>query len=206
MFVPAGSMPAGSDMPRKKMALVRGADLVALPVVTLVGEDIAQVRDVTFDGNADQVVGFTLNKRNRRFLGRSLHVTLRADQILAVGPDALMVAADFVLTIDDDTTSMGDGDKVLASPLMTDTGVHVGTVTDLVIDTNTGKVVGYEVCPVAESDGDKGYRSYLPLPVTAAVSGEALVVPVAAADDLVADLTAFAGAVDRYRNEQRGSA
>ena len=193
-------------MSRKMKDVVRRADLVALPVVTLAGEDIAEVRDVMFDGDTAQVVGFTLNKRGRRFLGRRLEETLRADQIHAVGSDALMVAADIVLTIDDDTTSSGCRANVLASRVMTDTGVQVGTVTDVVIDMGTGKVVGYEVCPVAESGGGKRRRSYLPLPVTAAVSGGVLVVPVTAVDDLVGDLAGFAGAVDRYRNELRGPA
>jgi sporulation protein YlmC with PRC-barrel domain len=186
-------------MSRKMKDVVRRADLVALPVVTLAGEDIAEVRDVMFDGDTAQVVGFTLNKRGRRFLGRRLEETLRADQIHAVGSDALMVAADIVLTID--TTSLGCRANVLASRVMTDTGVQVGTVTDVVIDMGTGKVVGYEVCPVAESGGGKRRRSYLPLPVTAAVSGGVLVVPVTAVDDLVGDLAGLARSVDRYRNE-----
>jgi sporulation protein YlmC with PRC-barrel domain len=189
-------------MSRKMKDVVRRADLVALPVVTLAGEDIAEVRDVMFDGDTAQVVGFTLNKRGRRFLGRRLEETLRADQIHAVGSDALMVAADIVLTID--TTSLGCRANVLASRVMTDTGVQVGTVTDVVIDMGTGKVVGYEVCPVAESGGGKRRRSYLPLPVTAAVSGGVLVVPVTAVDDLVGDLAGLARSVDRYRNELRG--
>lgn len=45
--------------------LLRGTDLVGLPVVTLGGDDIAEVRDVLFDGDAGQVLGFTLNKRGR---------------------------------------------------------------------------------------------------------------------------------------------
>ena len=43
--------------------LLRGTDIVGLPVVTLGGEDIAEVRDVLFDAQAGHVLGFTLNKR-----------------------------------------------------------------------------------------------------------------------------------------------
>ena len=50
--------------------LLRGTDLVGLPVVTLAGDDIAEVRDVLFDADAGRVVGFTLNKRGR-FAGQS---------------------------------------------------------------------------------------------------------------------------------------
>jgi len=42
--------------------LLRGTDLVGLPVA-LDGDDIAEVRDVLGDGDAGQVLDFTLNKR-----------------------------------------------------------------------------------------------------------------------------------------------
>ena len=185
--------------------LLRGTDLVGLPVVTLAGEDIAEIRDVLFDGDAGFVVGFTLNKRSR-LLGGRLKENLRADQIHAMGPDAAIVAADIVLTSEDPAAPTGRGGNVLASDVITDTGVQVGTITDVVIDTGTGKVVGYEVRPVDEPDSRKGRRSYLPLPETGAVSGEALVVPATAVDYIAGDLAGFAGAIDRYRDELRGNA
>ena len=39
----------------------RGTHLVVLPVVTLAGADIADVREVVFDSDAAQIVGFALN-------------------------------------------------------------------------------------------------------------------------------------------------
>ena len=76
--------------------LLRGTDLVGLPVVTLAGDDIAEVRDVLFDADAGRVVGFTLNKRGR-FAGRMSEVLTR-EQIHAVGPAAVMVPADITLS------------------------------------------------------------------------------------------------------------
>ena len=72
--------------------LLRGTDIVGLPIVTLGGEDIAEVRDVMFDADAGHVLGFTLNKRGR-FSGR-LHDVLLREQVLAMGPAAIMVATD----------------------------------------------------------------------------------------------------------------
>lgn len=185
--------------------LVRGTDLVGLPVVTLAGEDIAEIRDVMFDGEAGHVVGFTLNKRSR-LLGGRLREILRADQLHALGPDAAMVPTDVDLSADSDVASSGGGGDVIADTVMTDSGVRVGTVTDVVVDTGTGKVVGYEVRPVDEPDGRKGRRSYLPLPETGAVSGEALIVPAGAVDYIANDLAGFAEAVDSYRDQLRGPA
>jgi uncharacterized protein YrrD len=76
--------------------LLRGTDLVGLPVVTLAGDDIAEVRDVLFDPQSGHVLGFTLNKRGR-LAGRMKEVLTR-EQIHAVGPAAVMVRADIELS------------------------------------------------------------------------------------------------------------
>ena len=94
---------------------------------------------------------------------------------------------------------------MIADAVMTDSGVQVGTVTDVVVDTGTGTVVGYEVQPAGEQGGRKGRRSYVPLPQTGAVSGEALIVPAGAVDYISNDLAGFADAIDRYRAQLGGS-
>lgn len=183
-------------------ALLRGTDLAGLPVVTLAGDDIAEVRDVLFDADAGQVVGFTLNKRG--LLKGRMRETLDRQQVSAVGPAAIMVAPDVELT-EQARDDRGGGGDVIADRVMTDTGVHVGTVTDVVIDTSDVRVVGYEVLPSDEPDQRKGRRSYLPLPETGAVSGEALIVPASAIDYISTDLAGFGEAITRYRDMLRGT-
>lgn len=52
------------------MNLVRASDVMGLPVVSIAsGEDVAEVRDVVYDGEAHRLVGFTVNKRGM-FAGR----------------------------------------------------------------------------------------------------------------------------------------
>jgi len=182
--------------------LVRGSDLVGLPVVTLAGDDVAEVRDVLYDPAEGDVIGFTLNKRGR--LARRLKRFLSQDDVSAIGPDAVMVADETALREglphDDDPRS----GNVLADRVLTDSGVHIGRVTDVVIDTEVGTVVGYEVAPAEEPAGRQGRRSYVPLPDTGAVSGETLIVPASTVDYVTSDLAGFAEAVDRYRNLLRG--
>ena len=60
---------------------------------------------------------------------------------------------------------------MLSDRVLTDGGVAVGTVTDVVVDTGDGSVVGYEVEPAADQADRGGRRSYIPLPATGAVSG-----------------------------------
>jgi sporulation protein YlmC with PRC-barrel domain len=175
--------------------------MIGLPVVTMTGDDVAEVRDVVFDAAGGQVLGFTLNKRGR-LTGR-LKGTLRRDRVAAVGPDAVMVTDADALAMQAITGAGDQSGNVLGDRVMTDGGVQVGTVTDVVIDTAVGSVVGYEVAPVDEPSGRRGRRSYVPLPDTGAVSGEALMVPAAAVDYITTDFAGFAEAVERFRASMR---
>lgn len=178
--------------------LLRGSQLVGLPVVTLGGDDVAEVRDVVFDGTSGALTGFTLNKRSR--LGGRLKETLAHSAVHGLGPDAVMIADPSDLVVAPlASAGPGSGD-VLGDRVMTDAGVVVGTVTDVVLDTATGAVVGYEIEPAESLQGRHGRRSYLPLPDTGAVSGEALIVPAATIEYVTSDLAGFAEAVDRYRD------
>jgi uncharacterized protein YrrD len=182
--------------------LLRGSDLVGLPVVTLGGDDIAEVRDVVFDANVGYVLGFTLNKRGR--LAGRLKETLPRAQVLAVGPDAVMVRDEAALAHEPVSGEPGGrGGNVLGDTVLTDAGVQVGAVTDVVVDTQQGAVVGYEVAPANEPSGRRGRRSYVPLPDTGAVSGEALIVPAATVDYVTSDFAGFGEAVDRFRQRLR---
>jgi uncharacterized protein YrrD len=188
-------------------ALLRGSDLVGLPVVTLGGDDVAEVREVAFDGRAGQVLGFTLNKRG--FLRGRRKDVLPMARVRGVGPDAVMVPDPAALDGDGDLAGDqgahdGTGD-VLGAAVVTDAGQRVGTVTDVVVDLDPSPhIVGYEVEPAGELAGRHGRHSYIPVPDTVAISTEALVVPAAAADYVCADLAGFAEAVDRYRAALRG--
>jgi uncharacterized protein YrrD len=183
--------------------LLRGTDIVGLPVVTLAGDDIAEVRDVLFDAQSGHVLGFTLNKRGR-LAGRMKEVLTR-EQVRALGPAAVMVPAEVELGAPSAAAGGEPRGDVIADRVMTDSGVQVGTVTDVVIDTADGSVVGFEVAAAAEPKQRKGRGSYLPLPETGAVSGEALVVPASALDYIATDFAGFAEAVDRYRTMLRGT-
>ncbi len=190
-------------------ALLRGTDIVGLPVVTLAGDDIAEVRDVVFDAGAGRVLGFTLNKRGR--LAKRMKETLARGDVAALGPDAVMVRdvgalGATALTSPDGSDGPGaGGGNVIGDRVMTDSGINVGSVTDVVVDTGVGSVVGYEVAPADEQTGRHGRRSYVPLPDTGAVSGEALMVPAAAVDYITSDFAGFAEAVDRFRDSMRGT-
>ena len=104
--------------------LLRVSEIVGRPVVTLAGDDIAQLRDVVFDDVEGEVVGFTLAKRSR--FGGRLREVLPWSAVVALGPDALMVADEGALAagplVDGaDAPGHGEGD-VLGDRVITDAG------------------------------------------------------------------------------------
>ena len=98
--------------------------------------------------------------------------------------------------------SAADGEEALQRITTFRPGI---IVSDVVIDTVDLSVVGYEVLSADEPKQRKGRRSYLPLPETGAVSGEALIVPASAVDYIATDFAGFGEAIDRYRNMLRGT-
>ncbi len=178
--------------------LLNATGLIGLPVVTLSGDDIAEVRDVVYEPKRGALVGFTLNKRGF-FSGRQKQV-LTIDSVRSVGRDAVVVDDDDALTEKgngDGSIAAAPSDRdVIGASVITDQGVELGTVSDVVISLGRkAEAVGYELI----GSDDSGRRFFVPLPEQSAVSGEALMVP-SEFDGLVRDdLTGFGSAIDAYR-------
>ena len=182
--------------------LLRAAELVKRPVVTLAGDDIAQIKDVVYSSSTGELAGFTLNGRGV-FAG-PLRQTLPWANVHGLGPTAVMVRDEAGLA---DRAALGGeaeggGGDVLGSTVITQSGRNLGTVTDVILDVGDSVVdaVGYEIQP---SDGSAPRRQYVPLPDTLSVSGEALMVPDSAVEFLRDDLSGFGSAVEEFRTRLR---
>src|SRR5581483_3844926 len=177
--------------------LMTASQINGLPVVTVrSGEDVAEVRDVIYDPEAGRLVGLTLNKRGF-FSGRRREV-LPAEEIHAIGRDAVMVLDEHSLVAPDDAPdelAHPAGDRnVLGNDVLTEGGVSLGVVRDLALLVGgTGEVVGYRIERAA------GGAAYIPLPAQLAVSGAALVVPDLTEDFVRDDLVGLGAAVDDFR-------
>jgi uncharacterized protein YrrD len=171
--------------------------IARLPVVTIRGgEDVAEVRDVIYDPEAGRLVGLTLNKRG--FLAGRCRQVLPAETIHGIGRDAVMVMDESSLVLPEDAPEEvghpATERNVLGNDVLTEGGVSLGRVRDLVVVVgSSGEVVGYEI---EKSDGGHGY---IPLPAQLAVSGSALVVPDATRDFVRDDLVGLGAAVDEFR-------
>lgn len=183
--------------------LMRATEVEKRVVVTLAGDDVAQLKDVVYSADGE-VVGFTLN-------GRGLFAGPRKDAlpwsaVTALGPDAVVVADDTVFVPRDDVVERAAqrggtrGGHVIGSRVLTDAGVDLGEVTDVVleVDTTRAVLVGYQIKPTDALGADR-HTALIPLPAAMAVSGENLMVPAAATEFVSDDLAGFGAAVDAFR-------
>lgn len=177
--------------------LMTASQIRGLPVVTIRGgEDVAEVRDVVYSPEAGRLVGVTLNKRG--FLARRHRDALPAEAIHAIGQHAVMVLDESSLVdpadAPDDVARPATERNVLGDDVLTEGGVSLGKVADLVLLVgSTGEVVGYQI------DKTSGGRGYIPLPAQLAVSGAALVVPDMTEEFVHDDLVGLGAAVDDFR-------
>lgn len=177
--------------------LIKASDLAGLPVVTIdSGEDIAEIKDVVFDGTQHRLIGFTLNKRG--WFRGTLRQDLPADSIAAIGPDAVMVvteanlqepsASPAALTGDALTHDVA-GDRVIAAD-----GTDLGEVTGVILSTGpTPTAVGYQI------ETADGAERFVPITAQLALSDTNLLIPAEATAFIRNDLAGFGAAIDEYR-------
>ena len=106
--------------------LLRVSEIVGRPLVTLGGDDLAQVRDVVFEGAYGGIEGFTLAKRST--FGGPINSVLPWSAVVALGPDAVMVADAEALSTEPLAPSSSSEGDVLGDRVVTDEGVELGHV------------------------------------------------------------------------------
>ena len=188
--------------------LIKASQVIGLPVVTLGGDDVAEVRDVVYDPAQGKLIGFTLNARG--WLGRRMKDSLSWSGVVALGPDAVMIRDESELAATDEATpalSEPPTDRnVLGDAVLTDEGVQLGMVSDIIVETGErAEVVGYEI-EDKSGDAKRAGPRFLPLPQQLAVSGDALLVPATVEPFLRDDLAGFGAAVDDFRELLGGGA
>lgn len=188
--------------------LVRATEIVGLPVVGISsGDALADVKDVLYNPERAHLLGFTLNKRG--FLRGPMKAVLPIESVSAIGRDAVMVT-DFDPGADDggdlaERARSSSGRNVVGDDVLTDTGRRLGEVVDIVVATDGGDVLGYELKGDPALQAHAGRPLFLPIPDTLAVSGTVLMVPAAAEPFIRDDLSGFGAAVEEFRAQLRAS-
>ncbi|HEY2173552.1 MAG TPA: PRC-barrel domain-containing protein [Mycobacteriales bacterium] len=185
--------------------LMRATEIMKRPVVTLAGEDVAQIKDIVYAGaEAGEVAGFTL--AGRGLFSGPRKEALPWSAVHGLGRDAVMIADEQALDDRQTVVEKGEarGGDVLGSRVLTDDGVDLGKVVDVILEVGrTADVVGYAI-DSTEALGRDGRTVLIPLPDTIAVSGEALIVPSATTEFVTDDLSGFGAAVEAFRTRLRG--
>lgn len=192
--------------------LMRTSEVTKRPVVTMAGEDVAQIKDVVYSAGGGAVGGFTL--AGRGLFAGPLKQALSWTAVMALGPDAVMVRDENALepmesVLDRSAATGGSGGNIMGSQVLTDAGKELGTVVDVVLEVGDEPgvecdVVGYEV-EASEALGTKGTRVFIPLPDTLAASGTHLMVPASAENFVAHDLAGFGAAVQAFRQQLEGT-
>jgi uncharacterized protein YrrD len=196
--------------------LMRTSEIAKRPVVTMAGDDVAQIKDIVYSAGGGAVGGFTL--AGRGLFAGPLKQALAWTSVSALGADAVMITDADVLepaqaVLDTSATSGGSGGNILGSRVLTDAGLDLGEVVDVIIEVNdhlkgghAGQcdVVGYEI-KASEALGTKGTKVLIPLPDTIAASGEHLMVPATAKDFVGHDLAGFGASVQAFRAQLAGT-
>jgi uncharacterized protein YrrD len=180
---------------------MRSSAVVGLPVVTLAGESPFEIKDVVFDRSEGAIVGFTLRKHG--FLGGPVDQVVDGADLLALGPDAAVVADDRSLRVPTSPLG-GDGEPVIGDRVLSRSGTDLGTVVELIIEGGPRpEVVGMEVAPTDALVAPEG-RAFLPLPHSGAISADNVVVPDGTSAHARPDLRGFAQVVHTFRHELEG--
>lgn len=173
--------------------VMRASEVTGLPVVTINGgDDVAEIKDVVFDGTNHRLVGFTLNKRGW-FRGK-LRQQLPAGSVVAIGPDAVMVADDSDLEDPEVPLHKAETHAVIGNRVISADGSNLGHISGVIITTGDDpEAVGYEV------DGDDGNAYFVPISAQMALSDNNLLIPESSTDFIRNDLVGFGAALAGHR-------
>jgi uncharacterized protein YrrD len=155
---------------------VRASALHGNPIITGGGDAEYEVQDVIVDEDGREVLGFSA--REPGVFGKRHVGVVPLSGVSSIGPDAVMVKADAVEDPPDEEDRLGT--QLLGSSVVTEAGVEVGRISDLVLETshNKTRVTAVEVDPVT------GTGRYLALRDDETMPADALVVHAGAEAEL----------------------
>jgi uncharacterized protein YrrD len=179
--------------------LVRATELMGLPVVAFDTSVAAgEIRDVLFDPARSWVVAFTV--RGQGLLSPPLIGLLPASAVQSIDDEAVLIPADSSLVREREgmAAALADQVEVLGREVITDQGVTLGNVIDVVLEVEGGEavVVGCEI-----DQGDER-TIILPLASGTPLSGDALIVPAATELYAANGLASFREILARARTAQ----
>ncbi|XGV95698.1 MAG: PRC-barrel domain-containing protein [Leptolyngbya sp. BL-A-14] len=155
----------------------KGSDVIGKVVVTYdTGERIERVRDLLFDQEGNQILGFLVQDKG---MFRDARV-IPLEEVLAIGADAIVVGShESVVKAHkhpEIKAILRHNNVLKGTKILTTDGLDLGTLVDLFFDNRSGAVTGYESSGGLFSDVYSG-RSFVPAPKTLKIGRDVAFVP-----------------------------
>ncbi len=182
----------------------KAREIIGLPVVTFnTGRKIADVEDMILDPARPQVLALVVQEKS---LFHSARV-IPFGYISAIGPDAVVIpdgkaVVDLNRLKDKQLRALDNEQVVRGLRVLTDDGRRLGTVADMLIDTNTGEIKGYYMSIGRVLDVTQGTR-YLPATGVVNMGQRVLYVSPQTADEMEAQVGGWSGALDQAGGKLR---
>ena len=133
--------------------MIRAKELGGRAVVDMdAAEKVGKIEKVILDPDARRVAGFTV-AHGSSLISHGTRVTLPASSVHAIGPDAVTVHGSVIVNDLTRLDSLPRVSDVVGRKVVSRDGRLLGTVEDVIIDDEDGRIVGYAL------DEHKGSRS-----------------------------------------------
>ncbi|MDD4152745.1 MAG: PRC-barrel domain-containing protein, partial [bacterium] len=160
--------------------MMRGKEITGLPVYDASeGQKLGSIKDIVVDIDSRKVEGFTVDTGGLFGPG---HKVLPMDEIKNIGPDAVMVEDKTHAVLHDENREpkiskiLAEGHTVYGKKILTRSGKELGTVSDIMVETDSGIISGYEISGGVARDISRG-RSVVPMTDDFTAGPAAIVVP-----------------------------
>ncbi|MDD3925835.1 MAG: PRC-barrel domain-containing protein [bacterium] len=160
--------------------MMRGKEITGLPVYDASeGKKLGSIKDIVLDIDSRKVMGFTVDTGGLFGPG---HKVLPMEEIKSIGPDAVMVSDKTHAVLHDENREPGikkileEGHSVYGKKILTRSGKELGAVSDIMVDTDSGVVSGYEISGGVARDIGRG-RPVVPMMDDFTAGEDAIVVP-----------------------------
>lgn len=173
----------------------KGSDIIGKVVVTYdTGKKIEQIRDLIFDQQRNQLLGFLVEEKG---LFRDAKV-IPLQEVRAIGLDAIVVNSQESVVEANHSSAIAeivDHNNVLrGTKILTTAGLDLGELVDLFFDEDSGLVEGYEVSGGMFADAYSG-RSFVPAPETLKIGYDVAFVPPETAQMMAEQVGGIRGAI-----------
>jgi len=182
----------------------RAKEIIGLPVVTFSrGTKISEIEDMILDPTRPQVLALLVQEKAWFHSAK----VIPFGYISAIGPDAVIVPDEKVIVDldklkDKQLRALNNDQTIRGLRVLTDDGRKMGLVSDMIIDTKTGEIKGYDMSIGRVLDVTQGSR-FIPAEKVINVGSRVVYISPQTADELEAQTGGWSGALDQAGGKLR---